>query len=89
MKEAFSKINAKMREIIPPVIYDSMPVAWFRGWLWSYVTFDKDNKKDQDSKKDGDDSFRNKQGVQGTQSAGSEGTGTSETGVQRADGAND
>lgn len=66
MKEAFNNINAKMREIIPPVIYDSAPVAWFRGWLWSYVTFDKQDKKDQDANKDGD-SFRNQQGVQGTQ----------------------
>lgn len=63
MKEAFNSINASFRTYIPAAIYDSMPVAWFRGWLWSYVTFDKgDGKKNEDDKsKEGDDaSFRNK-----------------------------
>ena len=59
MKEAFNDINAKMRNTIPPAIYDSMPVAWFRGWLWSYVTFDKGEKKSEEESKEGSDSFRN------------------------------
>tara|TARA_B110001450_G_C17379041_1_gene382919 strand:+ start:280 stop:441 length:162 start_codon:yes stop_codon:yes gene_type:complete len=53
-----------MRSAIPAAIYDSMPVAWFRGWLWSYVTFDKQNKKAEEANAAEDAaSFRNKQGV--------------------------
>jgi hypothetical protein len=36
-----------------------MPVAWLRGWLWSYVTFDKGDKKNEESKEGDDSSFRN------------------------------
>jgi len=61
MKEAFDSINGSIRKVIPAAIYDSMPVAWFRGWLWSYVTFDRADKKAEEEKEG--DSFRNKQGV--------------------------
>jgi len=66
-----------------------MPVAWFRGWLWSYVTFDKGDSKKNEESKEGDSSFRNNQGVQGDQRTDTQGTGSSETGVQRGAGAND
>jgi len=42
-----------------------MPIAWFRGWLWSYVTFDKGDKKNDEVAKTDDGFFRNEQGVQG------------------------
>lgn len=50
MKESFNQMNTVLRNTIPPVIYDSAPLVWFRGWLWSYVTFDRpgDDKKNDD-----------------------------------------
>lgn len=60
MKDAFDRVNGQIREMIPSAIYDSMPIAWFRGWLWSYVTFDKyDPKKNEDPKSKEQNSFRN------------------------------
>jgi len=64
---------------VPTAIWDSSIIAWFRGWLWSYVQFNGKNKKDDGDNKDikdlagaadsSDSSFRNaneqksKQGV--------------------------
>lgn len=61
MKEAFDRINKKLREVIPAVIYDSVPVVWFRKWLWSYVTFDQKgaDKKNEDQAEEASSSFRN------------------------------
>ena len=52
MKEAFDRINKKLREVIPTAIYDSTPGVWFRNWLWSYVTFEQKDgreKKNEDA----------------------------------------
>jgi len=59
-KRAFRNLVDKLKQIIPEAIWDSAIVSWFRGWLWSYVQFDKesDKKNDDASMKD---SFRGSQ----------------------------